>query len=96
MQYKYNNLKNFYKNKNILVTGHTGFKGSWLSLWLNRLKAEVYGISLKPDSENCLFIPTVTYNMRTYIKKSDPNLIDLMVSELLSIFVKSKKKLDGS
>lgn len=35
--------------KKVLVTGHTGFKGSWLSLWLNRLGAEVYGYSLSPN-----------------------------------------------
>ena len=34
-----------YKNKKIIITGHTGFKGSWLSLWLNYLGAKVYGIS---------------------------------------------------
>ena len=39
------NLKNF-KNKKILITGHTGFKGSWLSLWLKNLGAEVMGVSL--------------------------------------------------
>ena len=39
------NLKSF-KNKKILITGHTGFKGSWLSLWLKNLGAEVMGVSL--------------------------------------------------
>jgi len=34
-----------FKNKKVLITGHTGFKGSWLSIWLNNLGAEVYGIS---------------------------------------------------
>jgi len=34
-----------FKNKKVLITGHTGFKGSWLSVWLNNLGAEVYGIS---------------------------------------------------
>ena len=34
-----------FKNKKILVTGHTGFKGSWLSLWLHIIGAKVYGIS---------------------------------------------------
>ena len=38
------NLKSF-KNKKILITGHTGFKGSWLSLWLKNLGAEVMGVS---------------------------------------------------
>lgn len=44
-------LKQF-KNKKVLVTGHTGFKGSWLSLWLYLLGAKVYGISLKPNKES--------------------------------------------
>jgi CDP-glucose 4,6-dehydratase len=39
-----------YKGQNILVTGHTGFKGSWLSLWLTTLGAKVVGLSLSPDS----------------------------------------------
>lgn len=37
---------NFWKNKTVLVTGHTGFKGSWLVLFLNYLGAKVYGVSL--------------------------------------------------
>ena len=37
---------NFWKGKKVLVTGHTGFKGSWLSLWLQSLGAEVVGVSL--------------------------------------------------
>jgi CDP-glucose 4,6-dehydratase len=46
------NLADFsaYKGKRVLVTGHTGFKGAWLSLWLHRLGAEVYGYSLSPAS----------------------------------------------
>jgi CDP-glucose 4,6-dehydratase len=39
-----------YRGKRVLVTGHTGFKGSWLSLWLEQLGAEVVGISLAPKS----------------------------------------------
>ncbi|NOY72911.1 MAG: CDP-glucose 4,6-dehydratase [Gammaproteobacteria bacterium] len=41
------NLKNVFKDKVVLVTGHTGFKGSWLALWLNRLGAHVVGLSLE-------------------------------------------------
>ena len=44
-------LINSYRGKKILVTGHTGFKGSWLSLWLLNLGADVYGYSLTPDTE---------------------------------------------
>ncbi|MEA2036732.1 MAG: CDP-glucose 4,6-dehydratase, partial [Nanoarchaeota archaeon] len=36
-----------YKGKNILVTGHTGFKGAWLSIWLHKLGANVIGFSLE-------------------------------------------------
>ena len=38
-------FNNVFKNKKILITGHTGFKGSWLSIWLHQLGAEVFGIS---------------------------------------------------
>lgn len=42
---------NFYKGKKVLVTGHTGFKGSWLCIWLNALGAKVIGVGLDPYSE---------------------------------------------
>lgn len=54
MKNKNLNLYNF-KNKKIVITGHTGFKGSWLALWLTFLGAKVYGISLKPTSVNLVF-----------------------------------------
>ncbi|MCK9164957.1 MAG: CDP-glucose 4,6-dehydratase [Candidatus Cloacimonas sp.] len=53
-----------YKNKHVLVTGNTGFKGSWLSLWLQKLNAEVYGYSLKsPTNPN--HFDLLNLNMRT-------------------------------
>ena len=39
-----------FKNKKILITGHTGFKGSWLALWLNNLGGKILGVSLKPQT----------------------------------------------
>ena len=38
----------FWKNKTVLITGHTGFKGGWLALWLNSLGAHVHGYALSP------------------------------------------------
>ncbi len=45
----------FWSGRKVLVTGHTGFKGSWLSLWLSRLGAESVGFALAPPSEPSLF-----------------------------------------
>ena len=44
-------FNNVYNGKTVLVTGHTGFKGSWLSIWLNMMGAKVVGYSLDPYSE---------------------------------------------
>ena len=48
-------VTDFWKGKKVLVTGHTGFKGSWLCLWLQSLGAEVTGYALAPPSNPSLF-----------------------------------------
>jgi CDP-glucose 4,6-dehydratase len=48
----------FWTGRRVLVTGHTGFKGAWLTLWLHRLGAEVYGLALPPPTEPALFSMT--------------------------------------
>ena len=45
----------FWRNKRVLITGHTGFKGSWLAFWLKFLEAEVCGYSLAPETAPNLF-----------------------------------------
>jgi CDP-glucose 4,6-dehydratase len=45
-----NTFNSFYNKKKVLVTGHTGFKGSWLSIWLNELGANVVGYALSPNT----------------------------------------------
>lgn len=45
----------FWAGKKVFLTGHTGFKGGWLSLWLQRLGAEVHGYALNPPTEPNLF-----------------------------------------
>lgn len=47
--------KKFWKKKKILITGYTGFKGRWLSVFLELFGAEVYGISLKPKNDNIYY-----------------------------------------
>ena len=51
----YNISRKFWKNKNVFVTGHTGFKGSWLCIFLKVLGARVTGYSLKPTTRPNLF-----------------------------------------
>ena len=48
-------MKSIYKDKTVLVTGHTGFKGSWLCEWLLELNAKVYGLALPPQTKPSLF-----------------------------------------
>lgn len=47
--------RNFWSGKRVLVTGHTGFKGGWLTLWLNDMGAKVCGVSLPPNTSPNLF-----------------------------------------
>ena len=48
-------MTDFWAGRRVLVTGHTGFKGGWLALWLQRLGAEVTGFSAPPPTEPALF-----------------------------------------
>ncbi len=54
--------KKFWKNKRVLITGHTGFKGGWLSVWLNFLEAKISGYSLSPITKKNFFNTT---NLKT-------------------------------
>lgn len=46
----------FWRGKRVLITGHTGFKGSWLSLWLQGLDAKLQGLALAPPTEPSLYV----------------------------------------
>ena len=49
-------IDSFWKNKSVLITGHTGFKGGWLALWLNSLGAHVHGYALAPSTRPSFFV----------------------------------------
>ena len=48
-------LGSFFSAKKVFITGHTGFKGSWLTLWLSILGADIKGYALRPEQENALY-----------------------------------------
>ncbi len=79
-----NNLKVF-KNKRILITGHTGFKGSWLSLWFKNLGADVMGVSIDIPTKPSHF---QLINLEKKVKSKFLDITDL--KELKKIFISFK------
>ena len=53
----------YFKNKSVLITGHTGFKGSWLSIWLSHMGANVVGVSIDEPAIPSNFFSPVTKNV---------------------------------
>ena len=78
-------INNFYKNKKVLVTGATGFKGAWLCYWLVMLGAKVYGIGYNPNKNKNLF-----YSLKLS-KKIKLKLFDIRNKKKLESFVKTSK-----
>lgn len=75
------NMKQFYKDKKVLVTGHTGFKGSWMSFLLHQLGAKVIGIALAPSTEPALF------NILKLDEKIDSRIIDIRdLDSMMKVF----------
>ena len=73
---------NRFKNKKIIITGHTGFKGSWLTLWLNLLGAKIIGISIDKPSKP------------SHFERLNTNKNELYESKLLKLnSTKARKKL---
>ena len=87
----------FYKGKKVFITGHTGFKGSWLCMWLTEMGAEITGFSLNPPTEPSLFemchaadgISSIIGDVRDYesllkaIKKAEPEIVIHMAAQPL-------------
>ena len=60
-----------YKNKRVLVTGNTGFKGSWLCLWLTKMGATVHGIAQEPNTDPNHFTLLKNESTHEYIDITD-------------------------
>ncbi len=77
-------MQNFYKNKKILITGSSGFVGSWLSTALFEMGASLYGISLKPNTSPSLFKLLNLENKinQKYIDICEFNKLDSAIKEI--------------
>lgn len=74
-------MEKFYKGRKVLITGHTGFKGSWMSYLLNLLGAEVVGVALEPSTSPALF------NILNLDKKIDSRIVDIRnLQTLMEVF----------
>lgn len=76
---------NIYSNKNVLITGHTGFKGSWLTQWLLLLNANVYGYALEAPTNPSL------YEQLGNAKNINSNINDIRHFDVLKKFIKEIK-----
>ncbi len=76
------------KGKKVLVTGHTGFKGAWLSIWLDMLGAEVSGIALDPKSDDDIFVLSGIANKLRDYRADIRNL-----NEVKDIFAKEQPEI---
>ena len=80
---QYKTIKKFYRNKRVLITGATGFKGAWLSFWLNKLGSNVCTIGNNPNKNKSLF-----YGLRLQ-KKTSLKILDIRNYSKLDKVVKT-------
>jgi CDP-glucose 4,6-dehydratase len=71
------NLKKFYNKKKIFITGHTGFKGTWLCIILNYLNSSIYGYSLSPEKNSLFNKSKIRKNLSTNIYADITNVNEL-------------------
>ena len=78
----------FYKNKKILITGHTGFKGSWLCKILSMAGADVIGVSLEPENDISL------YNILKLDNEIKSIILDIRnLDELKKVFIENEPEI---
>ena len=74
----------FFKDKKILITGHTGFKGSWLSVWLKKFGGKLYGVSLNIPSKPSMYehINSSIFEEEFVINIEDQNRITKVIKSI--------------
>lgn len=77
--------RTFFQGKKVLITGHTGFKGGWLALWLQRLGAQVTGLALPPHTQPNLF------ELARVARGMDSHFVDTRDAEALSTLVRAAR-----
>ncbi len=90
-------LKNFWSGRRVFITGHTGFKGSWLCLWLEKLGAQVFTVALPPNTSPSLYkLFTIETNvghhfldirdelkLKDYLIQAEPEIVIHMAAQAL-------------
>ncbi|MEW6041153.1 MAG: CDP-glucose 4,6-dehydratase [Elusimicrobiota bacterium] len=71
-------FNDIFRNKKVLITGDTGFKGSWLAIWLKELGADVYGYALPPQKEEDNFVKCNLYEKIHHVDGDVRNLNELL------------------
>jgi len=88
---------NFWRNKSVFITGHTGFKGSWLIIWLEHLGAKITGFALEPDKSNTIYTNGLILNccksiigdvrdlkkLRNSMEEAQPEIVIHMAAQAL-------------
>ncbi|MFZ6692468.1 CDP-glucose 4,6-dehydratase [Undibacterium sp. SXout20W] len=89
--------KEFWRGRKVVLTGHTGFKGGWLAIYLHRLGAQITGIALSPETRPSLFYAAVVkelvthhvcdirdqYQLSTIIKSAQPEIVLHLAAQAL-------------
>jgi CDP-glucose 4,6-dehydratase len=76
--------RDFWKDRRVLITGVTGFKGGWFALWLEHLGAKVFGYSLSPPTDPCMFYVAKVIGKLTAVAEADTRNIENLMAAIVA------------